>query len=390
MFDVDFSEIMVITAVAFIVIGPERLPKVARTLGHLLGRGQRYISAVKSDIVRDIGIEELRQLQEKVQSEYKSAADAVNEVTQSLNQHAQEVTQSLNQQVEQAKESVNQESQLNSEVQSTVPQVTLKKQSAPKPSESDEGAPQLSKQSDSNIEVSVPTNTESSTEQDEFKTISSAYQEATRNLYAQQEAARKLHIQEEKLRQQKQKEDLQVSNNEQTVPQDQLVKQPHSPVTQPQQVGVQHHSQPEIQITPEQTGFPLEKQSASKPNESDTGTPKLSKQSVGNIEGSVLASTESSTKEEEFKTISSAYQEATRNLYAQQEAARKLHIQEEKLRQQKQKEEQQVSNNEQTVPQDQLVKQPHSAVTQPKQAGVQHHAQPELQITPEQTRFPIN
>ena len=131
MFDVDFSEIMVITVVAFIVIGPERLPKVARTLGHLLGRGQRYISSVKADIVRDIGIEEMRQLQEKVQNEYKSAADAVNQVTQTLNLHAQEVTQSLNQQVEQAREGVNQESQLNLEVQSTVQQVNLEQTKCP-------------------------------------------------------------------------------------------------------------------------------------------------------------------------------------------------------------------------------------------------------------------
>ena len=116
----------------------------------------------------------------------------------------------------------------------------------------------------------------------------------------------------------------------------------------------------------------------------------MSKQSGGNIEGSARASSESLVDEVEFKTISSAYQEATRNLYAQQEAARNLHIQEEKLRQQKQKEDQQVSNNDQTVPQDQLVQQPHSAIIQPKQAGVQHDAQPELQITPEQTRFPID
>lgn len=258
MFDVNFSEIMVITVVAFIVIGPERLPKVARTLGHLLGRGQRYISSVKADIVRDIGIEEMRQLQEKVQNEYKSATDAVNQATQTLNLHAQEVTQSLNQQVEQAREGVNQESQLNLEVQSTVQKVTLEKQIAPVPSERDKGAPQLSKQSGGNIEGSGLASSESSAEEVEFKTISSAYQEATRNLYAQQEAARNLHIQEEKLRQQKQKENQQVSNNGQTVPQDNLLQQPHSAVIQPKQDGVQHHAQTELQITPEQTRLPID------------------------------------------------------------------------------------------------------------------------------------
>lgn len=257
MFDVNFSEMMVIAVVAFIVIGPERLPKVARTLGHLLGRGQRYISSVKADIARDIGIEELRQLQEKVQQEYKSAEEAVNQVTQTLNLHAQEVTQSLNQQVEQARESVNQQSQLNSEVQSTVQQSTSEQKNFSKASERDKGAPPLSKQGGDNTEGSVHASGVSQADELEFKTLSSAYQEATRNLYAQQEAARKLHVQEEKLRQLRQKADQQVSINDQTVLQDQLAQQPHSAVTQPKQAGVQQ-AQPELQMTPEQKRFPID------------------------------------------------------------------------------------------------------------------------------------
>jgi len=258
MFDVNFSEMMVIAVVAFIVIGPERLPKVARTLGHLLGRGQRYISSVKADIARDIGIEELRQLQEKVQKEYKSAEEAVNQVTQTLNLHAQEVTQSLNQQVEQARESINQQSQLNSDVQSTVQQSTSEQKNFPKASERDKGVPPLSKQGGDNIEGSVRASGVSQADELEFKTLSSAYQEATRNLYAQQEAARKLHVQEEKLRQLRQKADQQVSINDQTVLQDKLVQQPLSgAVTQPKQANVQQ-AQSELQMTPEQKRFPID------------------------------------------------------------------------------------------------------------------------------------
>jgi sec-independent protein translocase protein TatB len=257
MFDVNFSEMMVIAVVAFIVIGPERLPKVARTLGHLLGRGQRYISSVKADIARDIGIEELRQLQEKVQKEYKTAEEAVNQVTQTLNLHAQEVTQSLNQQVEQARESINQQSQLNSDVQSTVQQSNPEQKNSPKSIERDKGAPPLTKQGGDDIEGSVRASSVSSAEDIEFKTLSSAYQEATRNLYAQQEAARNLHVQEEKLRQLRQKADQQVSISDQTVSQDQLVQQPLSAVTQPKQASVQQ-AQPELQITPEQKRFPID------------------------------------------------------------------------------------------------------------------------------------
>ena len=88
MFDIGFSELMVIGVVALIVIGPERLPKVARTLGHLLGRAQRYVNDVKSDINREIQLDELKKLQtqvtdsarameESVRKEYESARSAV-------------------------------------------------------------------------------------------------------------------------------------------------------------------------------------------------------------------------------------------------------------------------------------------------------------------------
>jgi sec-independent protein translocase protein TatB len=68
MFDIGFTEIVVIAVVALIVIGPERLPKAARTLGHLFGRLQRYVNDVKSDISREMELEELRKLQQEMKS----------------------------------------------------------------------------------------------------------------------------------------------------------------------------------------------------------------------------------------------------------------------------------------------------------------------------------
>ena len=72
MFDVGFSEIFVIALVALIVIGPERLPKVARTLGHLFGRMQRYVNDVKADISREMELDELRKLQSTVEDAARS------------------------------------------------------------------------------------------------------------------------------------------------------------------------------------------------------------------------------------------------------------------------------------------------------------------------------
>ncbi|MCX7173949.1 MAG: Sec-independent protein translocase protein TatB [Proteobacteria bacterium] len=90
MFDVGFSELVVIALVALIVIGPERLPKVARTVGVLLGRLQRYVNDVKSDINREMQLDELKKIQENVSSQVRGLQDSVTSemrsVEDSLNQ----------------------------------------------------------------------------------------------------------------------------------------------------------------------------------------------------------------------------------------------------------------------------------------------------------------
>jgi len=65
-FDVSFSELIVIAVVALIVIGPEKLPKVARTLGALAGRMQRYVAQVKEEVNREVRFQELQQLQQEI------------------------------------------------------------------------------------------------------------------------------------------------------------------------------------------------------------------------------------------------------------------------------------------------------------------------------------
>ena len=67
MFDVSFSELIVIAVVALIVIGPEKLPKVARTLGAIAGRMQRYVAQVKEEVNREVRFQELQQLQQEIQ-----------------------------------------------------------------------------------------------------------------------------------------------------------------------------------------------------------------------------------------------------------------------------------------------------------------------------------
>jgi sec-independent protein translocase protein TatB len=86
MFDFSFSELMLIAVVALVVIGPERLPRVARTAGHLLGRLQRYVSTVKSDISREMQLEELRRLQSEIQESARSVENSLSSEMQAAKQ----------------------------------------------------------------------------------------------------------------------------------------------------------------------------------------------------------------------------------------------------------------------------------------------------------------
>ncbi len=100
MFDIGFSEILVIVVVALVVVGPEKMPKVARTLGHLWGRSQRYISQVKREIGADMALEELRALERKVEEGMamaeKSARETTSSVENEMRQLERELDQSMN------------------------------------------------------------------------------------------------------------------------------------------------------------------------------------------------------------------------------------------------------------------------------------------------------
>lgn len=88
MLDIGFSELMIIGVVALVVIGPERLPKVAKTAGHLMGRMQRYVAEVKADINREVEMSELKDLK-------KTMDDAASTMNDALNSHVSELSQEV-------------------------------------------------------------------------------------------------------------------------------------------------------------------------------------------------------------------------------------------------------------------------------------------------------
>jgi sec-independent protein translocase protein TatB len=76
-FDIAFSELVIVAIVALIVIGPEKLPKVARTLGALTGRMQRYMTQIKEEVNRESRFAELQQLQQEIQEAASSAQSSL-------------------------------------------------------------------------------------------------------------------------------------------------------------------------------------------------------------------------------------------------------------------------------------------------------------------------
>jgi sec-independent protein translocase protein TatB len=89
MIDFGFDKIALIGAVALIVLGPERLPRVARTVGHLLGKAQRYVADVKAEVNRSIELEELK----KMKGQFE---DAARDVEQSVSSEINQTTAELN------------------------------------------------------------------------------------------------------------------------------------------------------------------------------------------------------------------------------------------------------------------------------------------------------
>jgi sec-independent protein translocase protein TatB len=96
MFDIGFSELFVIGIVALIVIGPERLPRVARTAGHLFGRMQRYVNDVKADINREMELDELRKMKTQFESAAREVETSVNQSVSAVSSEVQSAQDDLN------------------------------------------------------------------------------------------------------------------------------------------------------------------------------------------------------------------------------------------------------------------------------------------------------
>ena len=121
MFDIGITEIMVIAVVALVVIGPERLPRVARTIGTLLGRAQRYVNDVKAEVNREMELEELKKLQTEMQSAARDIQQTVSTAGADVQSAVHDVEKSLNETMQPIAESVSSTSPALTDASASVP-----------------------------------------------------------------------------------------------------------------------------------------------------------------------------------------------------------------------------------------------------------------------------
>lgn len=96
MFDLSISELALIGVVALVVIGPEKLPRTARTVGALLGKAQRYVADVKAEVNRTIELEELKRMKETVEKAAHEVESQVSAGVADFEREWSEVTAGLN------------------------------------------------------------------------------------------------------------------------------------------------------------------------------------------------------------------------------------------------------------------------------------------------------
>lgn len=89
MIDFGFDKLALIGAVALIVIGPEKLPRVARTVGHMLGKAQRYVADVKAEVNRSIELDELKKMKTQFEDAARDVEKGVSESVQQANDSLQ-------------------------------------------------------------------------------------------------------------------------------------------------------------------------------------------------------------------------------------------------------------------------------------------------------------
>ncbi len=133
MFDMGFTEMMLIGIVALIVIGPERLPSVARTVGKYFGRLKRFMTTVRADVEQELRADELREILAQQQQQLNSLKDTINDTGREIEKEASAIDQEANTIAQDLSSSVEQASETSAPPADPAPSVDAEPAAADKP-----------------------------------------------------------------------------------------------------------------------------------------------------------------------------------------------------------------------------------------------------------------
>jgi sec-independent protein translocase protein TatB len=95
MFDSGFLEMLVIGVVALLVVGPERLPGLARKAGHLIGKARAFVNTTKADIEKELEAEEMKSMLSRQEQEISELRDMMQDATQTIHKEVEALDENL-------------------------------------------------------------------------------------------------------------------------------------------------------------------------------------------------------------------------------------------------------------------------------------------------------
>jgi sec-independent protein translocase protein TatB len=143
MFDIGFWEILIITLVALLVVGPERLPGLAREIGRFVGKARRFVNSVRSDIEQELQTDELRKMLKGQEQEIQELKSMMQETEETLREDLKETEETLRENLDDVADAKSKKKKLDPEGRPATSAAADQKKKSDKPEKKVDGRPRI-------------------------------------------------------------------------------------------------------------------------------------------------------------------------------------------------------------------------------------------------------